>query len=534
MKIWLFNALILLSFIFNAEAHEQAPEQAPEQWAPSITSINHPVSTSNPRAQQYFNDGLTQIFAFNHDLAFLMFEKAAQEDENLAMAYWGMALALGQNINQEITPDNEKATYTYSRKALSLISKASPVEQAYIQALAVRYTDDPKRNLVILRHHYCDAMEKLVKQYPEDLDATCLYVESILDLNPWNYWTWDGKPKERTMEAIEILQSVMNREPNNMGANHFYIHAWEASSTPERALLSAFRLTTLYPYGGHLLHMPCHIFILCGYYENAVATSKRAIAVDQHYIQEYGMKNSYPLHYLTHNLKVLSRAYMLWGDYHGAMQTALELEQFVKPYYKKDPQLAKKLLVPLEVNLYFQHWQEVLSLPIPDTSDPYVNAYFHFGRALAFIRLGDKESYQKEKSKMIDFQKKITPTDEIANNSAKHLIELASLLLDAEEKKEDPSAYIAKLEQAVEIQDRLNYDEPPPWYLPLRQELGQALLDDKRYVEAEKTFKKGLQEYQRNGRFLIGLYQCLKNQNREWESLWVEREASNSLYDKRL
>lgn len=135
---------------------------------------------------------------------------------------------------------------------------------------------------------------------------------------------------------------------------------------------------------------------------------------------------------------------------------------------------------------------------------------------------------------MVEFQNKIVSTDEIANNSARRLIELGALLLSAEEKKEDPSAYIAKLEQAVEIQDRFNYDEPPPWYLPLRQELGQALLDDKRYDEAEKIFKKGLQEYQRNGRFLVGLYQCLKNQNREWESLWVEREAANSLYDKRL
>lgn len=525
MKKWLINTLIALSFILNAEA-------ANVQFAPPISLIDHPVSTSNPKAQQYFNQGLTQIFAFNHDLAFLEFEKSAQEDPNLAMAYWGMALALGQNINQDITPENEKAAFTYSRKALSLLPQASSVEQAYIQALAVRYTDDPKRNLLTLRHLYCDAMEKLVKRYPEDLDATCLYVESILDLDPWRYWTWDGKPKKRTMETIEILQSVLTRDPNNLPANHFYIHCWEESPTPERALLSAFRLTTLYPYGGHLLHMPCHIFILCGYYEEAIATSKRAIAVDRHYVQEYGMDGPYPLHYLTHNLKVFSRAYMLWGDYDGAMQAARELEEFLEPYYRKNAHLAKSLLVQLEVNLYFQRWQEVLRQPIPETNDPYVQAYFHFGRALASIRLGDKESYQEERRKMVEFQNKIDPNDEVANNPASRIIDLGVLLLDAEEVKGDSTAYIDKLRQAVDIQDRFDYDEPPPWYLPLRLELGQALLDNKRYVEAETVFKKGLQEFQRNGRFLMGLYHSLKGQNRDWDAFWVEREASAAIYGK--
>lgn len=525
MGNWLLHTFVAFSLISGLGANDEA-------IVPSIAFVSHPVSTSNQKAQQYFNEGLTQIFAFNHDLAFFKFEKAAQEDPNLAMAYWGMALALGQNINQDITPEDEKAAYAYSQKALSLLSHASPVEQAYIQALAVRYTDDPKRDLIALRHRYSDAMKKLVERYPEDLDATDLYIESILNLNPWRYWTWDGKPRERTMEAIEILQSVLNRDPINLAANHFYIHSWEESPTPERALLSAFRLTTLYPYGGHLLHMPCHIFILCGYYENAVATSKRAIAVDRRYIQEYGIDGPYPLHYLTHNLKVLSRAYLLWGDYDGAMQTAMELQEFVSPHYKKNPHLARNLLIPMEVNLYFHRWQEALNLPIPDTTDLYVQAFFHFGRALAFSHLGDKESFQKEKLKTIELKNKFPPNDEIANNPTTRVMELGILLLDAEEVRGDPSAYIGKLEQAVDIQDRFDYDEPPPWYLPLRLQLGQAFLDNKRYAEAEKVFKKGLQEYQRNGPLLQGLYESLKGQNQDWNAFWVGRQASNALYKK--
>lgn len=524
MKSWLFNTFVALCLISYAEAN------GPLAFAPSIILIDHPVSTSNPKAQQYFNEGLTQIFAFNHDLAFLEFEKAAQADPHLAMAFWGMALALGQNINQDITPKNEKAAYAYSQKALSLLSQASPVEQAYIQALAVRYTDNPKRDLIALRHRYSDAMKNLVKYYPEDLDATCLYVESILNLDPWRYWTWDGKPKERTMEAIGILESVLNRDPNHLAANHFYIHAWEASPTPERALLSAFRLTTLYPYGGHLLHMPCHIFILCGYYREAIATSKRAIAADRQYIKEYGMGGPYPLHYLTHNLKVLVRAYMLWGNYDEAIQAAHEVEEFVAPYYRKDAHFARNLLIPLKVNLYFHRWHDVLRNPLPDTNDPYTQAFFRFAYAFAAIRLGDQERFQKERHQMIDYQNQIAPDFEVANNLGKNIIQLAALLLDAEEIKADSSAYISKLKQAVDIQDRFDYDEPPPWYLPLRLELGKALLNDQLYVEAEQVFNKGLQEYKRNGPFLVGLYESLKGQTREWDAFWVGRQAYQALY----
>lgn len=514
VKMWL---LLLLTFSLEAS----------EIWAPVIERIDHPVSTTNPKAQEYFNEGLTQVFAFNHDLAFFQFEKAAQEDPNLAMAYWGMALALGQNINTDVTPENEKKAFTYSRKALSL--PAPPVERAYIEALAVRYSDDPHPDFIALRHKYTDAMQKLVSNYPQDLDATCLFVESILNLNPWRYWTWDGKPLERTMEAIDILQSVLTRDPNHMAANHFYIHSWEESPTPQRALISAFRLTTLYPYGGHILHMPCHIFILCGYYENAIATSKKAIAVDRKYIQEYGMDGPYPLHYLTHNLKVLSRAYLLWGNYEDALKTALELKDFVEPYYRTNDHLAKNLLIPLEVNLFYHHWKEVLATPLPETNDPYVNAYFRFARAFASIRLGDQDAYKQERGKISEFH----PEDEVANNPAQKILELAFLVLDAEEVRSNSAAYIEKLKQAVSLQDRFDYDEPPPWYLPLRLELGQALLDDKQYVEAEKVFQKGLQEYQRNGFFLKGLYNALKAQNKEWDAFWVERQAKEALFQKK-
>lgn len=480
--------------------------------------IDHPVSTSNPEAQKRFNLGLTYIYAYNHDYAYRQFEKAAELDPSLAMAYWGMALALGQNINEDVTPENEKTAYNYSQKALSLSKNASPVEQDYIKALVQRYTNDLKTDLVKLRFIYRDAMKKVAEKYTEDLDAATLYAESILNLDPWKYWTWDGKPRDGTLEAISVLKSVLDRNPYHVGANHYFIHAWEESETPEQALISAFRLSNLNLEAGHLLHMPCHIFILCGYYKEAIETSKRAIEADKKYIQQYG-NEGYPLHYLSHNLKILTRAYMLAEDYENAIKTGMELTQYLLPYYEGMPHLSKFMITPVEINLYFYKWNEVLELPMPPTKSPFVLAFWHFGRALANFHLGNSEAFKKEKEEMLAFKQKIPQEEEIANNKASNIIDLAELVLDA-------GGDIELLKKAVDWQDRFYYDEPPPWYISLRIELGNALLKEKRYQDAEVVFKKALSEQQRNGRLLDGLYESLKGQRKDWDAGWVKRETS--------
>ncbi|MDP1834686.1 MAG: hypothetical protein Q8K75_02045 [Chlamydiales bacterium] len=498
---------------------------------PAMYQLYHPVSTRNPKAQESFNKGLTFVFAYNHDLAFREFEKASQIDPNLAMAYWGMAVALGQNINTDVTPENEKKAYAYSQKALSLLSQASPVEQAYIKALVQRYTNDPNQDLVALRFVYRDAMKKVMNEYPEDLDAATLYAESILNLDPWKYWTWDGKPKDGTLEARDVLENVLNHDPDHIGANHFYIHAVEASPWPERALLSAFRLTSLLPISGHLLHMPNHIFLPTGYYQEGIETSNKAIAQDWKYIDEYGMKGEYPLHYLTHNLKVLVRVYMLSEDRENAIKTANELHQLLEPHYAKMPHLEKHRIIPMEVLMYFHRWKTIVETKVPKTSDAFVQSYWHFGRAVAYLKLGDIASYQREKKLMLDAKKKIASDAEIANNPAVSIIELGELVLDAaySHHEKDLSASIATLRKAVDKQDRLEYDEPPAWYLPLRIELGKALLEEKQYNEAEQIFRKELTKLNRNGRLLYGLFLSLRSQDRSWDTYWVEREMKAAL-----
>jgi len=498
---------------------------------PPMNVIYHPVSTTNMEAQKHFNRGLTYIFAFNHDIAFREFEAASKEDPNLAMAYWGMALALGQNVNDDVTPENEVRCYNYIQQALKLSSNATANEQKYISALSVRYTNDPSADLIPFRFKYRNAMKKLIEAYPKDLDAAAMYAESILDLDPWKWWSPDGKPLDGTNEAIDVLESILTQDPDHIGANHYYIHAWEESPTPERALMSAHRLQYLFPESGHLVHMSCHIFIPVGDYDDALKASVDAIAQDKDYIKKVGLSaGNYPLHYLSHNTYVLTRTYMLMEDYENAIKTAFELVKFAGPYFEKMPHLAPFANAPLEIYQYFHKWKELLEYPLQSKTAS-IQAYWHFSRATAYASLGNMESAQKEKDLMVQFQKQITPTEEIAKNHASKVLELAAIMLDATFARiqKSSSEYINYLKKGVELQDRLYYDEPPAWYVPVNQVLGFALLQQKQYVEAAASFEKTLKSLQRNGRSLFGLTLSLKGQDLETDAYWVEREEKTAL-----
>lgn len=492
---------------------------------PPMNQIYHPVSTNNPEAQKYFNKGLTYLFAYNHDVAFDSFKKASEQDPNLAMAYWGMAMALGQNVNTDVTPENEIKCYNYVQQALKLAPKASQNDQDYINALKVRYTNDSSADLVPLRYLYRNAMKKVVEAYPEDLDAATLYSESILELNPWKWWTYDGKPTEGVYEAADVLDSVLKRAPNHIGANHFYIHAFEESPFPERALLSAYRLETLLPESGHLLHMPCHIFLIVGDYKSALSTNTKALAADSQYIKEHGMGGEYPLHYFKHNLYVMVRIHELMNDFEKAYATSLELVKFIEPYVKSH-QLDRFAYVPFEVLLYFHKWKEILEYQPIIQDSPIVNSYQHFSRAMAYAVLGKLNSAEEEKKIFLENVKKIQPTEEIAGNPASQIFKLAELVLNAtiNRKNNNLPASIEDLQKAIYIQDRLNYDEPPPWYIPVREELGATYLLQQRWKDAADTFQEALTKLRCNGRLLYFLALSLKAQQKVTDAYWVERE----------
>ena len=272
-------------------------------------AVHHPVSTTDAEAQRFFDQGLAFIYGFNHDEALRSFKRAAELDPQLAMAHWGVALALGSNYNLQADARQQRAAYEAIQKARALAAKASEHERAYIEALSRRYANDPQPDPQKLAVDYKNAMSDLVGRYPDDADAATLYAESMMNLRPWKLWTADGKPAEGTEEIIRVLEGVLRRNPDHTGANHYYIHAVEASPAPERALPSAARLERLAPAAGHLVHMPSHIYIRTGDYEAAAKSHADAILADRTYIEKSGAQGVYPMMYYNHNIHFLASAF---------------------------------------------------------------------------------------------------------------------------------------------------------------------------------------------------------------------------------
>ena len=307
-----FRVLVLLALSSClpsiAQDHSAHAQAKPATLMTGVGTLHHPVSTSNPEAQEFFDQGLRLIYAFNHDEAARSFQRAAELDPQLAIAYWGIAEAVGPNYNDPASEDRFKQAHEAIQKAVDLSANASPAEQAYIQAMAKRFPADPKADLRKAAEKYHDAMREVMKKYPDDLDAATLFAESGMDLHPWGLWHVDGTPEAGTEEIIITLESVISRDPNHLGAIHYYIHAAEASPNPERALAYANKLAAMAPNAGHIVHMPAHVYIRTGDYEAAVKTNEEAAAVDRAYIKTTGAQGIYPMMYYSHNLHFIAMA----------------------------------------------------------------------------------------------------------------------------------------------------------------------------------------------------------------------------------
>src|SRR5467141_3661825 len=324
-----------------------------------LGDLHHPVSTKNAQAQEFFDQGLRLIYAFNHDEAARSFQKAAELDPKLAMAYWGIAEAVGPNYNDPASEDRFKQAHDAIQKAVDLSSDASPSERAYIAAMAKRFPADPKADRRKAAEDYRDAMREVVKNNPDDLDAATLFAESRMDLHPWGLWHRDGTPEAGTEEIVATLESVIKRDPNHLGAVHYYIHTVEASNSPERALAGANRLASLAPAAGHIVHMPAHIYIRTGDYAAAVKTNQDAAAVDQAYIKASGAQGIYPLMYYSHNLHFIAMCSAMNGNYPEAKKNAEMLAEHVGPAVKMMPPLEGFMTIPVAVEIRFHHWNEM-------------------------------------------------------------------------------------------------------------------------------------------------------------------------------
>src|SRR5256884_647010 len=341
----------LLAFCVPAVAQEHAEHAATKPVAAKpkavtlmagLGSLHHPVSTKNAQAQAFFDQGLRLIYAFNHDEAARSFQHAAELDPKLAMAYWGVAEAVGPNYNDPASEDRFVQAHAAIEKALTLGADASESDQAYIAALAKRFPADPKSDLRAAAEQYRDAMRDVVKRFPDDLDAATLFAEAGMNLHPWGLWRSDGTPEEGTEEIVSTLESVIRRESNHLGAIHYYIHSVEASSSPERALAAANRLAQLAPAAGHVVHMPAHIYIRTGDYEAAVKTNQEAALADQAYIKAGAAEGIYSMMYYSHNLHFIAIAAAMNGNYLESRRGAQLLAANVGPHVKDmTPQIGR-------------------------------------------------------------------------------------------------------------------------------------------------------------------------------------------------
>jgi tetratricopeptide (TPR) repeat protein len=513
--------------IFAQHGHHASSSNERVKLIPGAGHLNHPVSTQNVEAQKFFNQGLALIYGFNHEEARRSFEFAARLDPQLAMAFWGIALAVGPNYNEaQVDLERVKSAYEAVQRARALAGNASEAERAYIEALAKRFSLDPQPDFKQLGTDYKNAMGDLSKRYPDDLDAATLYADSLMNLTPWQLWTKDGKPTDYTSEIVSTLESVLKREANHLGANHLYIHAVEASKQPDRALASANRLGGLAPASGHLVHMPAHIYIRTGDNQAAAKANEKAAQVDLEYIKRTGARGIYPAMYYSHNLHFLVESYNRSGNYQLAIRSAQRLENNVRNHLKEMPMIESFLPSVMFVQLRFGRWGEIFKLPEPGKEMPVTNVFWHFARGVAFAGTGKIDEAQKEREVLGRLARDLPGETPFGLNTAAGVLKIAESALDARiaAAKGDRKGAIDFWRKAVAAQDDLNYDEPPGWYYPVRESLAAALLFNGEAEEAEKVFRKDLEYNPRSGRSLLGLAESLKKQGKLKDARAVQRE----------
>jgi len=529
-------SVVLVLFLCGmVSAQEHSPHTQPKAATliQGYGDLHHPVSTSSAQAQQFFDQGLRQIYAFNHDEAARSFERAADIDHKLAMAYWGVAEAVGPNYNDPASDDRFVAAHVAIQKAVDLSGSASPAEQAYIKAMALRFPVDPKADRRRAAEAYHDAMRELVKRFPDDLDAATLFAESDMNLHPWGLWMVDGTPREGTEEIVATLESVIKRDPNHLGAIHYYIHSVEASKSPERALAGANRLAALAPAAGHIVHMPAHVYIRTGDYAAAVKTNQEAAEVDQAYIKSSGAQGIYPMMYYSHNLHFIAMCSAMNGDYAEANKNADMLAAHVGPHVKDMPPLEGFMTIPIAVDVRFHKWDEILKMPKPNPEMKTTMAFWHFARGMALASKGKIAEAEAEQRSVSEAEAN-TPEDMIfampVNNKAKDVLMIARDVLSAKIAlaKKDNAGAIALLQNAVAVQDALKYSEPEDWFFPVRESLGAALLMNGNNAGAEKVFREDLDHHPRNPRSLFGLQQALKAQGKEYDAGFVQKQLEAS------
>lgn len=501
-----------------------------------LGNYSRPISTKSDAAQKFFDQGLRLVYGYYSPEATASFKEASRHDPDSPMPYWGMALALGPIPNSRFLrfPDDPKEE---GRKAIAearaRASKGSAVEQALIETLWVRYDSERYLDRDLRDAEYIAAARKTHQQYPKDLEAAYLYVDALMTHAAWSYWKRDGSPLEGTREAARTLDKILARNPNHPGAVHLYIHLYESSAQPERALPKADRLETLMPKAGHLVHMPSHIYVRTGHYDKALKSNERSLAVDAVFQKDWGDRptpniGTYGLSSRTHARHAwdfIRYAAMLAGNYGRAMEAAKAIAAGQTHQGMGAGERAAS--IPWLINKTFGKWDAVLAEPEPSHGSAYLRGLWHYTRGSAFVAQRNFPKAEEELKALRSASVDPSIKELIAAaNPAPTILELSTRALEGEllsaQRRHDEA--VKAFEAAVRLQDSLKYIEPPDWGQSMRLYLGAALLQAGRARQAETVYRDDLKDFRNNGWALFGLGQSLRAQGKTSAARKAEKD----------
>lgn len=523
-----------------------APVTTDQEWYQSdqvaplfeeLLVLDFPITTQNELVQKYFNQGLILAYGFNHAEAARSFYYATKLDSTCAMAYWGYAFVLGPNYNAGMEDDNYQRAYDAIQKAVGLSTLGcTPKEKALIDALSKRYVENPVQDRSALDIAFSNAMEAVFDQFPEDADIGTLYVESLMNLHPWDLWTHNGEPRDWTPRILEVFERVFSLSPKHPGAHHFYIHAVEASATPETGLYSAQLYDEgLVPNAGHLIHMPSHIYIRTGDYHKGTLANIRAVEADSAYLTSCHAQGSYPLTLYPHNYHFMAATATLEGNSELGIMAAHKVAAHANRQLMKEPgwgTIQHYYTIPYYVNVKFGNWEDILSMKNEDVSLKYPDAVRHFARGMAFVGLGNLEKAKEELDAL-----EVFVSDESLQavtiwdiNNTFQLLQIAKRVLEGEilASQKNYEASISLLMEAVSLEDSLAYQEPPDWFFSVRHHLGAVQIEAQQYQDAIKTYQEDLEKLPKNGWALHGLRLAYSQMNKENELSEIEGQLQES------
>jgi tetratricopeptide (TPR) repeat protein len=500
-----------------------------------LGSAHRTVATSSAEAQKYFDQGLRLLWAFNHDESTRSFAKAAELDPDCALCYWGVAFTVGPNYNMPMmAPERAKVAWNALADAQRHSVSASPVEKGLIAALGKRFAGDQPldaSNVTPLLVAYADAMQALAQQYPDDADVQTLYAESLMSIRAWKLWSADGKPAEGTESAVAALERALASDPEHPGANHYYVHALEASPHPAQALIAAERLREMMPAAGHLVHMPAHIMQRVGRYADASEANRKAAAADETYYAKTRAPDYYPM-YTGHNYQFLAASAAMEGRREETLQAVAAMRRAITDEMLLTWPGYDWMYMSLDYTtcLRFGRWDEMLAKPAPNPKLPVLQGAYLFGRTVSFAAKGSVDEAKATLAKLERLNATVPPDMPAGFSTAKDVFGIAIAVAKARiaNAENRPADAIALLEDAVAREDTLPYNEPPDWFVPARHDLGAVLLATGEAIKAESVYRKDLEVHPENGWALFGLAAALRQQGKTAEADAVQRRFDSA------